>query len=54
VVLCRNVLIYFGERDRTEIIRRLFDAVAPGAFVGVGTTEVLKARQIAPGWYVRE
>jgi len=53
-VLCRNVLIYFGERDRSEIIRRLFDSVAPGAFVGLGTTEFLKGRQVAPGWYVRD
>jgi len=54
VVLCRNVLIYFGERDRAEIIRRLFEAAAPGAFVGVGTTEFMKGRPIAPGWYQRE
>ena len=54
VVLCRNVLIYFGERDRTEVIRRLFEAAAPGAYVGVGTTELIKGRQVAPGWYVRE
>jgi len=54
VVLCRNTLIYFGERDRTEIIRRLFEAAAPGGFVGVGTTEFVKGRQVAPGWYVRE
>jgi chemotaxis protein methyltransferase CheR len=54
VVLCRNVLIYFGDRDRAEVVRRLFDAAAPGAFVGVGSTEVIKGRAIAPGWFVRE
>ena len=54
VVLCRNVLIYFGDRDRAEVTRRLFEAAAPGAFVGVGTTEVIKGRPVAPGWFVRE
>jgi chemotaxis protein methyltransferase CheR len=54
VVLCRNVLIYFGDRDRAEVVRKLFDAGAPGAFVGVGSTEVIKGRAIAPGWFVRE
>lgn len=53
-MLCRNVLIYFGDRDRAEVVRRLFDAAAPGAFVGVGSTEVIKGRAIAPGWFVRE
>jgi chemotaxis protein methyltransferase CheR len=54
VVLCRNVLIYFGDRDRAEVVRRLFDAAAPSAFIGVGSTEVIKGRAIAPGWFVRE
>jgi chemotaxis protein methyltransferase CheR len=51
VVLCRNVLIYFDERDRQAVITRLFDAAAPGGFVGVGATELLPGKPVSPGWY---
>ena len=42
LVLCRNVLIYFGETDRAAVARRLFDAASPGGLVAVGATETLR------------
>jgi chemotaxis protein methyltransferase CheR len=51
VVLCRNVLIYFDAADRARAVERLFAAARPGGFVGVGSTELLAARALAPGWY---
>ncbi len=53
LVLCRNVLIYFGETDRTAVTRRLLQAATPGGLVGVGSTETLRETQLATGLYVR-
>ncbi|MCX5746674.1 MAG: protein-glutamate O-methyltransferase CheR [Proteobacteria bacterium] len=53
LVLCRNVLIYFGETDRSAVIRRLFQATLPGGIVGVGSTETLRETQLTTGLYVR-
>ncbi len=51
VVLCRNVLIYFDTVDRNTAIERLYTAVRPDGFVGVGTTELLSSPLLSPGWY---
>ena len=51
VALCRNVLIYFDAADRTTAIDRLYDAVLPQGFVGVGATELLPGQALSPGWY---
>jgi chemotaxis protein methyltransferase CheR len=53
LVLCRNVLIYFGETDRAEVTRRLTASAAPGGIVGIGSTETLRGTQLAPGLYVK-
>lgn len=54
IVMCRNVLIYFNDRDRKEVIQRLHRAAKPGSgFVGVGSTEILTmGTSVTPGWYV--
>lgn len=52
LVLCRNVLIYFGETDRAEVIRRLFHS-APRGIVAIGSTETLRETAIATGFYGR-
>lgn len=54
LVLCRNVLIYFGETDRASVIRRLIRATATGGFVGVGSSETLRGKSVAPGLYEKE
>ena len=54
LVLCRNVLIYFGETDRAEVTRRLFRAAVPNGVVGVGSTETLREASMATGLYVRK
>ena len=53
LVLCRNVLIYFGETDRAEVTRRLFGATGARGVVAVGSTETLREKSIAAGFYVR-
>jgi len=36
LVLCRNVLIYFDDAHRHQVLERLFDAVRPGGYVALG------------------
>ena len=54
LVLCRNVLIYFGDCDRTAVVDRLFRACAVQGHVIVGATETLRAASLGPGVYRRE
>jgi chemotaxis protein methyltransferase CheR len=54
IVLCRNVLIYFSDTGRAQVIRNLWSSVAPGGYLAVGTTERLEQRSLAPGWYARD
>lgn len=51
IAMCRNVLIYFEEAQRMAALRCLASSLLPGTFVGVGSTELIRAEQVAPGWY---
>lgn len=51
IVLCRNVLIYFGDSDRATVLGRLQNAGRPGGYLGVGSTEFLKPGALLPGWH---
>ncbi len=39
VVLCRNVLIYFDEVTKRQVLSRLVDQVTPGGYLLLGATE---------------
>lgn len=39
VVFIRNVMIYFEEDTKRRLIKRIVDAMAPGGYLFVGTTE---------------
>jgi len=51
LVLCRNVLIYFDEADRQGVLDRLIRSVAPGGYLGLGSTELMKKSGVGGGWY---
>jgi len=51
LVLCRNVLIYFAETDRQVVLNRLMRSIAPGGFLGLGATEIMKGHSVGGGWY---
>jgi len=51
IVLCRNVLIYFGDADRRAVVDKLVASTRPGGYVGLGATEQIARRPQAPGWY---
>ena len=39
VVFIRNVMIYFEENTKRQLIKRIVDAMEPGGYLFVGTTE---------------
>jgi chemotaxis protein methyltransferase CheR len=41
VVFCRNVLIYFGERLRGQVLDKLGDSLCPGGFFCLGASETM-------------
>lgn len=41
IIFCRNVLIYFDEKTKATAIERLCDALVPGGFLIIGSTESL-------------
>ena len=43
LVLCRNTVIYFTEEVRDALHARLADALAPGGYLVVGTSERVAA-----------
>ncbi|HMU66885.1 MAG TPA: CheR family methyltransferase, partial [Cellvibrionaceae bacterium] len=41
VIFCRNVLIYFSQELKTEILRKLHGQLHPGGFLFLGSSEGL-------------
>lgn len=39
IILCRNVVIYFTAETKDKLYRKFFDALAPGGYFLVGSTE---------------
>lgn len=46
VIICRNVLIYFTEDAKNEIIQRFSDSLKPGGILFIGSTEQIFTPQI--------
>lgn len=41
VVFCRNVLIYFDEKAKQKVVSHIYDALRPGGYLFIGTSESL-------------
>lgn len=41
VIFCRNVMIYFDDKTRTELIKKFYDASESGAYLFIGHSETL-------------
>lgn len=61
LVLCRNVLIYFGDRHKGQVQDRLFDTLNQGGVMVLGPTDVLQRperyerRSGSSGfWYIKK
>jgi len=52
VIFCRNVMIYFDQPTRADLVRRMYDFVVPGGYLYVGHSESL-GRVDCPFDYVR-
>jgi chemotaxis protein methyltransferase CheR len=48
VILCRNVLIYFGRELRERVLDKLTQSLRPGGFLCLGSSERLSASAFAP------
>ncbi len=40
-IFLRNVMIYFDERTKQEVVQKVYDALEPGGYLFIGTTETL-------------
>ena len=41
VIFLRNVMIYFDDKTKTELIRKVYDTLVPGGYLFIGRTETL-------------
>ncbi len=39
VIFCRNMLIYFDDKSRLEVIEAMYDCLAPGGYICLGHSE---------------
>jgi len=39
IIFCRNVMIYFGEKERRQLIEKMKDSLAPNGLLFLGLTE---------------
>ena len=40
-IFLRNVMIYFDEKTKRELVQKVYDALVPGGYLFIGTTETL-------------
>lgn len=46
VIFCRNVMIYFNQKTKAELVSKYYDATAPGGYLFVGQSETLDKNSI--------
>jgi len=56
VILCRNVMIYFDQKTKVELVNRFYDITAPGGYLFIGHTESIsnwesKYKYVMPALY---
>jgi chemotaxis protein methyltransferase CheR len=45
VIFCRNVMIYFDKKAKTDLVRKFYDIAEPGAYLFVGHSESLSREE---------
>ena len=58
IIFCRNVMIDFDAASRADLVKRLYDQLAPGGYFVIGHAESLlglrhRFRQIRPSVFMR-
>jgi chemotaxis protein methyltransferase CheR len=56
IIFCRNVMIYFNEKTKAELIAKYYDVLEPGGYLFIGLSETLSGTnsnfvQISPSIY---
>lgn len=56
IIMCRNVMIYFDQKTKVELVNRFYDITAPGGYLFIGHTESIaswesKYRYVMPALY---
>jgi chemotaxis protein methyltransferase CheR len=59
VIFCRNVMIYFDSKTKTELVRKFYNSMEPGGYLFIGHSESLTGenvgfRYIMPSVYRKE
>jgi Methylase of chemotaxis methyl-accepting proteins len=59
VIFCRNVMIYFDENTRMQLIRKFYDSLVPGGYLFIGHSETISRfelpfRYVKPSIYRKE
>lgn len=59
VIFCRNVMIYFDQQTKTELVSRFYEITEPGGYLFIGHSESLnreetKYKYIMPAVYRKE
>lgn len=45
VIFCRNVMIYFDNKTKTELVNKFYDLTEPGGYLFIGHSESLKREE---------
>lgn len=56
VIFCRNVMIYFDQKTKEELVQKFYDATEPGGYLFIGLSEsinreTMKYKYIMPAVY---
>jgi chemotaxis protein methyltransferase CheR len=41
LIICRNVMIYFDKKTKSELVKRFYDATKPGGYLYIGHAETM-------------
>lgn len=59
VIFCRNVMIYFDQQTKNELVRKFYECMEPGGYLFIGQSEsinreAVKFRYVMPAVYRKE
>ena len=46
VIFLRNVMIYFDKKDKSDLLRRIYELLEPGGYLFLGRTETIERGNI--------
>lgn len=46
VIFCRNVMIYFDQKTKIELVKKFYDSTEPGGYLFIGQSETISSKDI--------